>query len=78
MGTSFMNFRNDMAIAGNLAAQFCPTAETQVASRCSLNSKQAGSVNVRVTSHDHPKLGFSLLIPIASALVNRLRGQDLY
>ncbi|CAL5224470.1 g7162 [Coccomyxa viridis] len=78
VGTSFMNFRNDMAIAGNLAAQFSPTAETQVASRCSLNSKQAGSLNLRVTSHDHPKLGFSLLIPIASAIVNRFRGKDVY
>ncbi len=78
VGTSFMNFRNDMAIAGNLAAQFSPTAETQVASRCSLNSKQAGSLNLRVTSHDHPKLGFSLLIPLASALVNRFRGKDVY
>ena len=78
-GTSFMNFRNDMAIQGNLAAQFSPTPETQMVSRCSLNSKQAGSVSLRVTSHDHPKLGFSLLVPIASAIVNRFRGgKDVY
>ena len=77
-GTSFMNFRNDMAIAGNLAAQFSPTPETQVVSRCSLNSKSAGSVSMRVTSHDHPELGYSLLVPVVSAIVNRLRGKDLY
>lgn len=77
-GTSFMNFRNDMAIAGNLAAQFSPTSETQVVSRCSLNSKQAGSVSMRVTSHDYPQLGFSLIIPIASAIINRFRGKDVY
>ena len=77
-GTSFMNFRNDMAIAGNLAAQFSPTPETQVVSRCSLNSKSAGSVSVRVTSHDHPELGYSLLVPVMSAIVNRLRGKDMY
>ena len=77
-GTSFMNFRNDMAIAGNLAAQFSPTPETQVVSRCSLNSKSAGSVSVRVTSHDHPQLGYSLIVPLASALINRLRGKDVY
>jgi hypothetical protein len=77
-GTSFMNFRNDMAIAGNLAAQFSPTQETQVVSRCSLNSKQAGSVSMRVTSHDHPQLGYSLIIPIASAIINRFRGKDVY
>ncbi|EIE27818.1 hypothetical protein COCSUDRAFT_26914 [Coccomyxa subellipsoidea C-169] len=77
-GTSFMNFRNDMAIAGNLAAQFSPTPETQVVSRCSLNSKSAGSVSMRVTSHDYPQLGYSLLVPIASALINRLRGKDMY
>ena len=78
-GTSFMNFRNDMAIQGNLAAQFSPTQETQMVSRCSLNSKQAGSLSLRVTSHDHPKLGFSLLVPIASAIVNRFRGgKDVY
>lgn len=77
-GTSFMNFRNDMAIAGNLAAQFSPTPETQVVSRCSLNSKSAGSVSMRVTSHDYPQLGYSLLVPIASALINRIRGKDVY
>ncbi|CAL8463774.1 g3308 [Coccomyxa elongata] len=77
-GTSFMNFRNDMAIAGNLAAQFSPTSETQVVSRCSLNSKSAGSVSMRVTSHDYPQLGYSLIVPVASAIINRIRGKDMY
>ncbi|KAK9917294.1 hypothetical protein WJX75_002892 [Coccomyxa subellipsoidea] len=77
-GTSFMNFRNDMAIAGNLAAQFSPTPETQVVSRCNLNSKSAGSVSMRVTSHDYPQLGYSLLVPIASAVINRIHGKDVY
>ena len=28
-GASFMNFRNDMALGGNLATQFAATPETQ-------------------------------------------------
>ncbi len=48
----------------------------QVASRLNLNSKGAGSVTLRVTSHDHPKLGWSLLVPVAGALWGKLRGED--
>jgi hypothetical protein len=77
-GSSFMNFRNDMAIAGNLALQLQPTPETQVVSRCSLNSKSAGSVTLRVQSHDYPKLGYSLLVPVAGAIIGRLRGGEAY
>ncbi|KAK9820840.1 hypothetical protein WJX81_004481 [Elliptochloris bilobata] len=75
-GGSFMNFRNDMALGGNLATQFAATPETQVASRLNLNSKGAGSVTLRVTSHDHPKLGWSLLVPVLGALWGKLRGED--
>ena len=48
----------------------------QVASRLNLNSKGAGSVTLRVTSHDHPKLGWSLLVPVVGALWGKLRGED--
>ena len=33
-GGSFMNFRNDMALGGNLATQFAATPETQARSLC--------------------------------------------
>lgn len=73
-----MNFRNDRALAGNLSMQLQPTPETNLQSRCSLNSKSAGSVSLRVQSHDHPQLGYAVLIPVVSAIVNRLRGKDVY
>ncbi len=73
-----MHFRNDMALAGNLTTQLQPTPETSMSTRVSLNSKSAGSVSVRVQSHDHPQLGYAVLVPVLSAIVNRIRGKDLY
>jgi hypothetical protein len=51
-------------------------AGAQVASRLNLNSKGQGSVTLRVTSHDHAELGWSLLVPVLGALWGKLRGED--
>ena len=39
-GGSFMNFRNDMALGGNLATQFAATPETQARSLCARAHKR--------------------------------------
>lgn len=76
VGGSMMHFRKDLALGGNMAGQFNATPETQVSSRFSLNSKGTGQMVLRVASHDHPQLGYALLVPILGALVNKIRGSD--
>ena len=76
LGGSFMNFRGDVALGGNLAAQANPTPDTTVAARLQLNSKGAGGVTLRVTSHDAaPRYGASLLVPLLGMLLERVRGR---
>ena len=75
-GGSFMRFRKDLALGGNLGAQWYATPETTVASKATLNNKGAGGLTLRVTSHDVPALGLSLLVPVLGSIIARIRGTD--
>ena len=73
-GGSFMRFRKDVALGGNVGAQWNATPETTVAAKATLNNKGAGGVTLRVTSHDVPSLGLALLVPALGSLLNRIKG----
>ena len=70
IGGSFMNFRKDLGLQGNLGTQWEPTMRTVVAANATLNNKGAGGVTLRVTSNDKPKLGLVFLAPILGTLWN--------
>ena len=73
-GGSFMRFRKDVALGGNVGAQWNATPETTVAAKATLNNKGAGGVTLRATSHDVPSLGLALLVPALGSLLNRIKG----
>ena len=70
IGGSFMNFRKDLGLQGNLGTQWEPTLRTVVAANATLNNKGAGGVTLRVTSNDKPKLGLVFLAPVLGSLWN--------
>lgn len=70
IGGSFMNFRKDLGLQGNLGTQWEPTMRTVVAANATLNNKGAGSVTLRVTSNDKPRLGLVFLAPVLGSLWN--------
>ena len=71
-----MNFRNDknmqLTIAGNMMA----TSQTQVSSRLTYSNKGQGSITLKVASHDHVQIGYSLLVPVLGALWGKLTGSQ--
>ena len=70
VGGSFMNFRKDLGLQGNLGTQWGPTQRTTVAANATLNNKGAGGLTLRVTSTDKPKLGLAFLVPVLGTLWN--------
>jgi hypothetical protein len=50
----------------------------KVAARISRTNGGEGGLVLRVTSHDKPELGYSLLIPIVGSLLRKLRGDNDY
>lgn len=76
LGGSYMHFRGDASLGGNLAAQANPSPDTTVAARVTLNSKGAGGVTLHITSHDNAaKYGLSLLVPLLGMLADRVRAK---
>lgn len=70
VGGSFMNFRKDLGLQGNLGTQWEPTMRTVVAANATLNNKGAGGLTLRVTSNDRPQLGLVFLAPVLGTLWN--------
>ena len=70
VGGSFMNFRKDLGLQGNLGSQWSPSVRTTVAANATLNNKGAGGLTLRVTSNDRPQLGLAFLAPVLGMLWN--------
>lgn len=70
IGGSFMNFRKDLGLQGNLGSQWELTPRTIMAANATLNNKGAGGLTLRVTSNDKPKLGLVFLAPVLGTLWN--------
>lgn len=71
-----MNFRNDRMIQLQLGGSVQATPQTTVNSRLTYNNKGQGSITVKVSSHDHVQIGYSLLVPVLGALWGKLTGNS--
>eukprot|EP00873_Tetraselmis_striata_P028343 jgi/Tetstr1/448607/TSEL_035856.t1 len=78
VGGSAMHWRRDLLLGGNVSVQTPLTEETVMTARSNLNSKGTGQVAIRLTSHDHPALGYSLLVPIVGALYDKIFRGEVY
>lgn len=76
VGLNNMRYRGKSGYGGNVAAQYAATQGTTVASNIQLNSERAGKMSLRVTSHDRPQLGFSLLLPVVGMILGKIRGRE--
>jgi len=76
VGLNNMRYRGKSGYGGNVSAQYAATQGTTVASNIQLNSERAGKMSLRVTSHDRPQLGFSLLLPVVGMILGTIRGRD--
>ena len=71
-----MRYRGKSGYGGNVSTQYAATPGTTVMGNLQLNNDKAGKMTMRVSSHDYPKLGFSLLVPTVAYIWARIRGQD--
>lgn len=73
-----MKYRGNKGREYALSAAVPVTAETTVAPKLQLRSGKQGSLNVNITSHDHPNIGLLVLYPLGKAVFDRFRnrGQD--
>ncbi|KAL0037507.1 hypothetical protein WJX77_000444 [Trebouxia sp. C0004] len=76
VGLNNMRYRGKSGFGGNVSAQYAATQGTTVASNIQLNNERAGKMSLRVTSHDRPQLGFSLLLPVVGMILGKIRGRD--
>lgn len=75
-GLSNLRYRGKSQYGGNLSSQYAATPGTTVMGNLQLNNERAGKMTLRVSSHDYPNLGFSLLVPTVAYIWGRLRGRD--
>lgn len=71
-----MRFHGKSGYGGGASVQYSHSKDTTAAGSLQLNSERTGKINMRVTSHDHPKLGFSLLVPVVGMIWGKIRGRD--
>lgn len=71
-----MRYHGKSGYGGGASVQYSHSQDTTAATSLQLNSERTGKVSVRVTSHDHPKLGFSLLVPVLGMIWGKIRGRD--
>lgn len=76
VGLNNMRYRGKSGYGGNVSTQYAATPGTTVMGNLQLNNEKAGKMTMRVSSHDYPKLGFSLLVPTVAYIWGRIRGQD--
>lgn len=76
VGLNNMRYRAKSGYGGNVSTQYAATPGTTVMGNLQLNNERAGKMTMRVSSHDYPKLGFSLLVPTVAYIWGRIRGQD--
>lgn len=69
-----MNFRNDKNLQLTVGGNVLATPQTNVSSRLTYSNKGQGSVTVKVSSHDHVQIGYSLLVPVLGALWGKMTG----
>ena len=72
---SQMKYRGNKGREYALSAAVPVSAETTVAPKLQLRSGKQGSLNVNITSHDHPNIGLLVLYPLGKALLDRLRNK---
>jgi hypothetical protein len=73
LGLSFMNWKGDIALGANLTNQFAIEPKTQLTTRANMNSRGAGQLTVRASSHDRLQLAAASLVPIACSILGRIR-----
>ena len=76
VGVNNMRYRGKSGYGGNVSSQFAAGPGTTAMGNVQLNSDKAGKMVVRVSSHDYPQLGFSLILPVAAYLWNRIKGHN--
>lgn len=76
VGLNNMRYRGKSGYGGNLSTQYAATPGTTVMSNVQLNNERAGKLTVRVSSHDYPQLGLSLLVPTIAYIWGRVRGHE--
>jgi len=76
VGLNNMRYRGKSGYGGNVSGQYAASQGTTMAGNLQLNNERAGKLSMRVTSHDHPQLGFSLLLPVVGMIWGKIRGRD--
>lgn len=71
-----MRFHGKSGYGGGASVQYAHSKDTTGAASMQLNSERTGKLSMRVTSHEYPKMGFSLLVPVVGMLWGKIRGQD--
>lgn len=74
VGASFMNWRGDVALGGNAQTQMNVGKNTQMTARANLNSRGAGQLTLRASTNERLQLALAGLVPVACALLGRIRG----
>ena len=54
------------------------TPKTQLTTKVQYSNKGAGTVTLKVTSHDHPEIAWSLFVPVLGAIWAKFRGESIY
>lgn len=54
------------------------TSKTQLTTKVQYGNKGTGSISLKVTSHDHPEIAYSLLVPVLGAIWARARGEEVF
>jgi hypothetical protein len=72
VGASFMKWRGDVALGGNVQTQMNVGKDTQVTARANLNSRGSGQLTLRASTNEKMQLGLLGAVPIVCALFTRL------
>ena len=72
VGASFMKWRGDVALGGNVQTQVNVGKDTQVTARANLNSRGSGQLTLRASTNEKMQLGLLGAVPILCALYGRM------
>lgn len=72
---SQMTYRGNSQKQYSLSAALPLSAETTASPKLQLQSGGQGSFTLSLTSHDHPSIGLTAVIPLAKALWDHFRGR---
>jgi len=67
--------RRDRKIALTMEHRQNLTSKTTLISRLSYDNFREGSIRLKISSLDHPEIAFSMLVPLISAMIAKIKGE---